>query len=103
MHSPAPEALETFAPRPEQTFFSEPAIDRALGIIMALAAEVYVLRNRQFALERQLADSGALDVQRLNAEPSSAETAATAADGDAFVAHLMSSVFGLQTSKGVVG
>ena len=36
----------------EQTFFEDPALDRAFGVVMALATEVYVLRNRQRALER---------------------------------------------------
>ena len=30
----------------EQTFFEDPALDRAFGVVMALATEVYVLRNR---------------------------------------------------------
>ena len=101
MHSPAPEAAEQFRPRPEQTFFPDPALDRALAIVMALASEVYVLRDRLFALERQLAERGALDRERLAAAPSPEETAAAQADRDAFVAHLMAPVLGLQASKGV--
>ena len=30
----------------EQTFFEDPALDRAFGVVRALATEVYVLRNR---------------------------------------------------------
>ena len=101
MHSPAPEAAEQFRPRPEQTFFPDPALDRALAIVMALASEVYVLRDRLFALERQLAERGALDRERLAAAPSPEESAAAQADRDAFVAHLMAPVLGLQASKGV--
>jgi len=100
MHSPAPEAAEQFRPRPEQTFFPDPALDRALGVVMALATEVYVLRDRLFALERQLAQNGTLDRARLAAAPSPEETASTQADRDAFVAHLMAPVAGLQASKG---
>ena len=40
--------------RPEQTFFDDPALDRAFGVVMALATEVYVQRDRLRALERQL-------------------------------------------------
>ena len=101
MHSPDPAAAAAFKPRPEQTFFPEPALDRAMGIIMALATEVYVMRDRQFALERQLAERGALDLARLDAEPAPAEAATMAAEREAFVAHLMSSVLGLQASKGM--
>ena len=35
---------------PEQSFFADPALDRAMGVIMALATEVYVLRDRLRAL-----------------------------------------------------
>lgn len=101
MHSPDPAAAQSFTPRPEQTFFADPAVDRALGVIMALATEVYVMRDRQFALERLLAARGLLDAAELDAEPAAADTAAAAADRDAFVAHLMSSVLGVQASKGM--
>jgi len=100
MHSPDPNAAVEFRPRPEQTFFPDPALDRALGIVMALATEVYVLRDRLFALERQLAGNGTLDPARLAEQPSPEEAAAARADRDAFVAHLMAPVLGLQASKG---
>lgn len=102
MHSPAPEAAAMFKPRPEQTFFPDPALDRALGIVMALATEVYVLRDRLFALERQLAERGVLARDALAAAPSTAESAQAQADRDAFVEHLMTPVLGLQASKGAV-
>jgi hypothetical protein len=91
-----------FKPRPEQTFFADPALDRALGIVMALATEVYVLRDRLFALERQLAERGLLDREALSAAPPAAEAAPAQADREAFVAHLMTPLLGLQASKGVV-
>jgi len=31
----------------EQIFFNDPALDRAFGVVMALATEVYVLKDRQ--------------------------------------------------------
>ena len=101
MHSPDPAAADSFAPRPEQTFFTDPAIDRAMGVIMALATEVYVMRDRQSALERLLAARGVLDAAQLDAEPTAADASAAAADREAFVAHLMSSVLGVQASKGM--
>ncbi len=100
MHSPDATVADNLKPRPEQTFFAEPAVDRALGMIMALATEVYVMRDRQFALERQLARAGVLDLDALAAEPDEAEIAASAADRDAFVQHLMGSVLGVQASRG---
>jgi hypothetical protein len=67
---------------------------------MALATEVYVLRDRIAALEAQLAARGLLDRTALEAEPSPEELAARAADRDAFVAHLMQHLLGHQVSKG---
>ena len=101
MHSPDPSAAQSFTPRPEQTFFADPSLDRAMGVLMALATEVYVMRDRQCALERLLATRGVLDAAELDAEPAAAEAAALAADREAFVAHLMSSVLGVQASKGM--
>ncbi len=86
--------------RPEQTFFEDPALDRAFGMVMALATEVYVLRDRVRALETALAKSGAIDPAALAAEPGPEELAAAAADRDAFVAHLMGNLLGEQVSKG---
>jgi hypothetical protein len=88
------------AKRPEQTFFEDPALDRAFGVVMALATEVYVLRDRVRALEGALAKSGAIDAGALSAEPGPEEMAANAADRDAFVAHLMGNLLGEQVSKG---
>jgi hypothetical protein len=87
-------------PRPEQAFFADPALDRAFGVVMALATEVYVLRDRVAALEAQLAARGMLDRAALGAEPPPEEVAARAADRDAFVAHLMQHLLGHQVSKG---
>jgi hypothetical protein len=86
--------------RPEQTFFADPALDRAFGVVMALATEVYVLRDRLAALEAQLAARGLLDRAALEAEPSPEEIAARAADRDAFVEHLMHHLLGRQVAKG---
>jgi len=87
-------------PRAEQSFFEDPAIDRVLGLTMALASEVYVLRDRLRALEARLAEAGVVAPEALDAEPGPEETARNAADRDAFVAHLMSNLLGEQVSKG---
>lgn len=83
----------------EQTFFADPALDRAMGVIMALATEVYVLRERLAALEAGLADSGALAAGALDAEPSAEALAAAAADRAAFVAHILEPLLGETASK----
>jgi len=84
--------------KPEQTFFEDPALDRAFGVVMALAQEVWVLRDRLAAMEAQLAERGVLDAARLSAEPERDERAA---EREAFVAHLMQSLAGEQQSKGM--
>jgi len=82
---------------PEQTFFPDPALDRAFGVVMALAQEVWVLRDRVAAMEAQLAERGVLDVARLDEEP---HGDARAAEREAFVAHLLQNLLGEQQSKG---
>ena len=88
--------------RPEQSFFPEPALDRAVGMIMTLAAELYVVRDRLRCLERTLEKQGQLDPARLDAyEPSAEEQSEIERDRDAFVESLLSHVAGRQASKGV--
>ncbi|MBM3629007.1 MAG: hypothetical protein FJX21_14420 [Alphaproteobacteria bacterium] len=87
--------------RPEQTFFADPAIDRVLGVVMALAGEVYVLRDRVRCMEALLVRQGALAEGSLDAFAPTAEQAeASAADRDAFVAHLMDNLLGTQSARG---
>ena len=86
--------------RPEQTFFPDPALDRAFGVVMSLATEVQVLRDRVAALEAALAKSGHLDRVALGAEPGAEELAATRAEREDFVRHLMEPLLGRQASKG---
>ena len=90
-------------PQPEQTFFDDPAIDRLFGVVMALATEVYVQKDRLAALERQLVTGGVVDPGALTAEPSAEELAAAAAERDAFVAHLMDSLLGQAVSRTAPG
>ena len=85
----------------EQVFFKDTAIDRLMGVTMALATEVYVLRDRLRALEDQLAQHGAVDMDRLNQEAAPEELAQHHADRDAFVAHLLSPLLGQESSLGV--
>ncbi len=86
--------------RPEQVFFEDPAIDRAFGVVMALATEVYVLRDRLAAMERLLDGKGVLARAELDREPAPDEVQAGEADRAAFVAGLMEPLLGRQASKG---
>jgi hypothetical protein len=88
------------ADRSEQTFFDDPALDRAFGVVMALATEVYVLRNRMRTLERTLENGGVVVRADLDAEPGEEERAAEAEDRKAFVEGLMINLLGRQQAKG---
>ena len=83
---------------PEQTFFPDPALDRAFGVVMALAQEVWVLRDRLAGIEAQLAERGVLDLGKLSQEPGADEHVA---EREAFVAHLMQNLLGEQQAKGI--
>ena len=83
--------------KPEQTFFPDPALDRAFGVVTALATEVWVLRDRVAALEELLVQRGVLEAGQLSQEPKSD---LRQKDREAFVAHLMQSLLGTQQSKG---
>jgi len=82
---------------PEQTFFPDPALDRAFGVVMALATEVWVLRDRLAALEAQLAGRALVDRDALSREPAD-DTARE--EREAFVAHLLQNLLGVQQAKG---
>ncbi len=86
--------------RPEQVFFDDPAIDRAFGVVMALATEVYVLRDRLRTVERLLDEKGVLSRGEVDREPTPEAVQADAADRQAFVAGLMQPLLGRQVSKG---
>ncbi|MFE0425111.1 hypothetical protein [Streptomyces sp. NPDC058953] len=44
----------------QMVFFEDPAVDRLLGTILALAGEIYVQRDRIRVLERLLTENGTL-------------------------------------------
>ena len=82
---------------PEQTFFPDPALDRAFGVVMALATEVWVLKDRVAGLVAQLVARGMVDREALSREP--ADDVARE-EREAFVAHLMQNLLGVQQAKG---
>lgn len=87
--------------RPEQTFFADPAIDRLMGVVMSLAGEVYVLRDRVRCMEALLVKAGSLQEGALDGfKPSAEQAQASVADRDAFVAHLMDNLLGKQMARG---
>jgi hypothetical protein len=75
---------------PDLTFFPDPNVDRVLGVVMELAAEVYVLRDRLHTVERLLERSGTLDRSELDAyQPTEAERAQRLAGRDALIARIL--------------
>jgi hypothetical protein len=75
---------------PDLTFFRDPTVDRVLGVVMELAAEVYVLRDRVHTLEQVLERSGALHLADLEGyAPSPEERAERLAERDALIARIL--------------
>lgn len=83
-------------PRPEQTFFADPVLDRVLAMVMTLSAEVWVLRERQRRMAIALERAGLAS----DAAPTPEEDAALARDRDAFTAALLENLVGRQVSRG---
>jgi len=89
--------------RAEQLFFDNPAVDGLMGMLMTLATEHYVLRDRVQALEQQLVRSGHVDAAALAAAPDAAAAAASNAEATAFATELLRPLLGLQEAAGVGG
>jgi hypothetical protein len=89
------------ARQPEQNFFADPALDRAVAMIMTLAAELYVVKDRLRSLEillgqRHVLEDGVLD----GYVPDAAERERIEAERTAYVRELMRCVLGEQASEG---
>jgi hypothetical protein len=86
-------------PQAEQTFFADPAIDRLVGMVFALTAELNAMRDRLALLEAALERSG-IDLSALDgAVPEGALEAKIAADRAALVQHLLEGLPGRLASK----
>lgn len=91
MTHPAPHPAKTAKrDEPELTFFDTPGMDRLAQMLLVMASELHVLRDRVRCLEFMLAERGQLDISALERfQPSDAQAATLASERDAFVAHLM--------------
>jgi hypothetical protein len=89
--------------RPEQTFFDDPAVDGLMGVLMALATDHYVLRDRVRVLEQQLVQSGHIGAAALTAPPSRASSAAAQEEAATFAQELLRPLLGLQDAAGTGG
>ena len=87
-------------PQAEQTFFADPAIDRLVGMIFSLTAEVHVLRDRLALLEDALKERGLVDTSLLDtAVPEGALEARIAKERAALVQHMFEGLPGRLASK----
>ncbi len=72
------------------TFFPDPNVDRVLAVVMELAGEVYVLRDRLRRVETLLEEGGSLTRADLDAfQPPAEQRSVWLAERDAFIAHLL--------------
>lgn len=74
-------------------YFTDPSIDTLLRIVLALGAEVFVLRDRQATLEKLLEEKGTIwreEIERYT--PTDAEADALRQERDAFMARLFRSL-----------
>ncbi len=81
----------------EPHYFADPANDRMLGVILAMATELYVTRDRLREMESLLVKSGHLDLSALQSAPANDE--ARRNDASAFVSGLLTPVLGTRTSR----
>ena len=87
-------------PNAEQTFFADPAIDRLVGMVFSLTAEVHVLRDRLALLEDALRQGGVVDTSLLDtAVPEGALEARIAKERTALVQHVLEGLPGRLASK----
>jgi hypothetical protein len=86
--------VDNMASQKEQLFFNDPAMDKMMGMIMALAAEVYILRDRNRALEDRLVSAGLMQAGALDEyKPDPERSKQVGAERDAFIARIMQPLF----------
>ncbi len=84
----------------EQTFFTDPALDRLAGMVLALAGEVHVLQDRLATLETMLDAQGVLARAELDRYvPDAAREAQIAAERRDYVRHLFEPLLSRLASK----
>jgi hypothetical protein len=84
----------------EQTYFPDPAIDRVMGVVFNLAAEVQVLRDRVRVLEHLLEAKGVVARGAIEGFRGTEEQEqALAADRREYVRHVLEPVMGRAASR----
>jgi hypothetical protein len=81
-------------------FFSEPGLDTLTRVVVELAAEVWVLRDRNRVLETVLAQAGRLDRDLVESyQPSPEELQEALKERDTFVARILSPIAELGAAR----
>lgn len=76
-------------PAPEPAFFDNPAIDNLIAVTLELAAELWVQRERNRALEQLLTQRGLISDAQIDAfTPVESEAAKIKIERDAFVSRI---------------
>ena len=71
-------------------FLDDPNLDKVLKVVMALAREAYVTRDRMALIERKLNEQGILSTEQLDAfQPTAEEQQQIEKDRDEFIAALL--------------
>ena len=84
----------------EQTFFKDAAIDRLVGMVFSLAAELQVLRDRVAVAELLLAHKGLVSRTEFDEfRPNSVDEAVLVADSRSFTAEILKPLLGRQASR----
>lgn len=97
-HAPHPTGLPL---KPEQTFFKDPAQDRLLAMVMTLAAELHIARDRLATLEMVLEKADILKEGQLDTfTPTPEQAARLTAERQAFASELMLQTLGIEASLG---
>ncbi len=87
-------------PGPEQSYFEDPAVDRLLAMVMTLASDLWVHKDRLFVLETMLAEQGVLAPGSLDRyELKEADAQRLAEARQAYVKALLDNVRGREQSK----
>ncbi|MSP67484.1 MAG: hypothetical protein EXQ96_05215 [Alphaproteobacteria bacterium] len=87
-------------PEIEQSYFQDPAIDRVLGMVFTLAAEVQVLRDRLQSIEYLLDAKGTIRRADIDGfAPTGRQSDELARDRREFVATFMANVLHQPASK----
>jgi len=87
--------------KPEQTFFDDPALDRVMAMVMTLAAELHVTRDRLAIVEMLLEAGQPVTREALDTfQPDPTQRAALDTARQQFSETLMACTLGVEASLG---